>query len=151
MSTIVVGVDPSDESKEALHWALEEARLRGARLVALHAWSVPPTPIVVDVVPVPPPIDLPALIVELRTASETLLDVVVEEVVGEDAGVEVERVSVEGLPASTLMEAARDADLLVVGSRGHGGFAGLLLGSVSLQGATHAPCPVVIHRRASSR
>jgi nucleotide-binding universal stress UspA family protein len=55
-------------------------------------------------------------------------------------------VAVEGPPARTLLDAARDADLVVVGSRGHGGFTGLLLGSVSLHVAQHAPCPTVICR-----
>ena len=59
-------------------------------------------------------------------------------------GIDVRGELVEGPPASGLLEAARDADLLVVGSRGHGGFASLLLGSVSQQVSHHAPCPVVI-------
>jgi nucleotide-binding universal stress UspA family protein len=70
----------------------------------------------------------------------------VSEVAGPDPEVEVETVAVHGSAAHSLVEAAANADLLVVGSRGHGGFAGLLLGSVSQQCAHHAPCPVVIVR-----
>lgn len=73
---------------------------------------------------------------------------VVEEVVG-DSEVTVEPVAIAGPPASVLVDAARDADMLVIGSRGHGGFTALLLGSVSQQLAHHAPCPLVIHREQS--
>ena len=64
----------------------------------------------------------------------------------EAAGVEIDRAVVEGAAAPTLIEAAAGSDLLVLGSRGHGGFAGLLLGSVTQQCAHHAPCPLVIVR-----
>jgi nucleotide-binding universal stress UspA family protein len=78
---------------------------------------------------------------------------VLEEALGKaigdrDPGVTIEREVVEGSPADVLLRAAADADLLVVGSHGRGGFAGLLLGSVSQQCAHHAPCPVVIVRAA---
>ena len=69
----------------------------------------------------------------------------------EGDGVEIERRVVEGAPGAVLVEESRGADLLVVGSRGHGGFAGLLLGSVSQQCAHHAECPVVIVRAPSGR
>jgi nucleotide-binding universal stress UspA family protein len=78
-------------------------------------------------------------------ASEQL-DKAITEVVGDATDVRVERKTVEGMAAQVLVEEADGADLLVVGSRGHGGFAGLLLGSVSQQCAQHAACPVVIIR-----
>jgi nucleotide-binding universal stress UspA family protein len=140
MAEIVVGIDGSDESNEALRWARDEARLRKATLRAVHAWRDPFT--------IPPgygppeDFDFAALSHE---ATQFLRSVVVE-VVGESSDVTIEEVTVEGPAASVLVEAAAGADLLVVGSRGHGGFVGLLLGSVSQQCAHHAPCPVVIVR-----
>jgi nucleotide-binding universal stress UspA family protein len=144
---IVVGIDESDASKDALRWGIEEGRLRKAPVVALHAWEPPIIPPVAAVGPVPPAplLDLPVVIRELKEAAEELVGVVVREVAGE--GSDVRPVAVEGAAASALIDAGEGADLLVVGSRGLGGFKGLLLGSVSLQVAHHAPCPVVIHRR----
>jgi nucleotide-binding universal stress UspA family protein len=141
VSGIVVGVDGSDESLHALRWALEEARSRGAKLTVIYAWVYPH---------LPPPGFAPPVQVDmggLQLGAEALLDAAVSEVVGPDAGVECERAAVQGTAAAVLVEAAEDADLLVVGSRGLGGFTGLLLGSVSQQCAHHAPCPVVIVRR----
>jgi nucleotide-binding universal stress UspA family protein len=141
---IVVGVDGSDASKAALRWALAEAKLRGDSVLAVHAWQVPVLP--VDVGPPPvPALDTVTMLPDLERNARALVERVVEEVAA-DAGVEVETVAIEGAPATVLIDAARDAELLVVGSRGHGGFLGLLLGSVSMQVALHAPCPVVIDR-----
>ena len=144
MAKIIVGIDGSDASKDALRWAVEEARLRGADVVAVHAWQVPP--------PVPslgpaPGVEVVEMIPQLEEAAKTLVQSVVAEVVGDASDVTVEAVTTEGPPANVLIEAAKGADMLVVGSRGHGGFVALLLGSVSQQVATHAPCPVLIHRR----
>jgi nucleotide-binding universal stress UspA family protein len=137
MGRIVVGVDGSKESVSALRWAFAEARLRRATVRVIHAWSL-------RYVAAPgfaaPTIE-PAI---LQQEAESMLDRVVAEVGSE--GIDVERVAVEGGPTRVLVDAAEDAELLVVGSRGHGGFAGLLLGSVSQQCAHHAPCPVVIVR-----
>jgi nucleotide-binding universal stress UspA family protein len=144
---IVVGVDGSDASKDALRWAVDEAKLRGDSVVAVNAWQVPVLPF--DVGPPPAPsFDMVTLIPELEQAAQRIVESVVEEVAG-DAGVEVQPVAAEGPAATVLIDAARDAELLVVGSRGRGGFLGLLLGSVSLQVAQHAPCPVVIDRHAA--
>jgi nucleotide-binding universal stress UspA family protein len=137
MAGIVVGVDGSEESKAALRWAVEEARLRGAPLRAVYAWSLP----YVEGLGLAPTED------ELESHERDgrgLLDAVIAEVGSE--GVDIERAAVQGGPARVLVEAAEGADLLVVGSRGHGGFTGLLLGSVSQQCAHHATCPVVIVR-----
>jgi nucleotide-binding universal stress UspA family protein len=137
---IVVGVDGSDASNEALRWALEESRLRRSGLRAVYAWLYPQIggrgyirPELLD----------PEL---LRETAQERLDAFVAEVAGEDPGVEIERVVSEGPAAKVLTKAAEEAELLVVGSRGYGGFAGLLLGSVSQQCAQHAPCPVVVVR-----
>lgn len=143
MVKIVVGIDGSEAAKNALRWALEEARLRSAKIVAVHAWEAPPA------MPEPGPapgFDLVGILPEVEEAGERLVKAVVEEVVGDDSDVTVEPVAIQGPAASVLVEAARDADLLVVGSRGHGGFTALLLGSVSQQLAHHAPCPLLIHR-----
>lgn len=138
MAVIVAGVDGSEGSKEALRWALAEAALRGATVRAVCAWSLP----IAFGGPYMPP--QPYEGAELRDRAQALLDAAVDEVAGEDAPVAVARVVEQGSPADVLVRAAEDADLLVVGSRGHGGFAGLLLGSVSQQCAQHAPCAVVI-------
>jgi nucleotide-binding universal stress UspA family protein len=137
MGHIVVGVDGSDQSKAALLWAVEEAGLRGAIVRAVYAWSAP-------YVPVPGAVLTEHNLEELRLRGERMLETVTATV--DSKGVEVECISVAGGPAPVLVEAAKDADLLVVGSRGRGGFAGLLLGSVSQQCAHHARCPVVIVR-----
>ncbi len=138
MHTIVVGVDGSDGADAALHFAAEEAQLRGATLNAVHAWTLPPG---LAVPGVAPPLTTEYLD-QLAADAEQLLDRALADI--EDGGPRVERTVVRGSPVTALVEAAADADLLVVGSRGRGGFAGLLLGSVSQQCAHHAPCPIVI-------
>ncbi len=141
--TIVVGVDSSPGSKGALRWALEEARLRRARIVALHAWTLPFAP--ADPLVAAPSMS-PELIKDLQEAAADMLKRALNEVEDEAEGVEIEQRVVQGSAGGVLVEAARDADLLVVGSRGHGGFVGLLLGSVSQQCVHHAPCPAVVVR-----
>jgi nucleotide-binding universal stress UspA family protein len=137
---IVVGVDGSEASKEALRWALEESRLRRSELRAVYAWLYPQ---IGGRGYIPPELLDPDL---LRETAQERLDALVAEVAGESPGVELEGVVREGPAAKVLTEAAEEAELLVVGSRGHGGFAGLLLGSVSQQCTQHAPCPVVVVR-----
>jgi nucleotide-binding universal stress UspA family protein len=136
---IVVGVDGSEGSKAALKWAIEEARLRDAKVLAAHAWVAYP-----QLAPESP------LLAEdwstLRDSANEFVDTFVADTIGEQPDVEVTAMAVHGTAASALVEAAKDADLLVVGSRGLGGFTGLLLGSVSQQCAHHSPCPVVIVR-----
>jgi nucleotide-binding universal stress UspA family protein len=137
MSRIVVGVDGSDESQRALAFALEEAKLRGAELDVVHAWHYPP----VAGSGFAPPVD-EAVYKTVADAAQELVDDAVE--VARAAGVEARGAAVEGPPAETLVEVADGADILVVGSRGRGGFTGLLLGSVSQQCAHHARCTVAI-------
>jgi nucleotide-binding universal stress UspA family protein len=145
MSLIVVGIDGSEDGRKGLRWALEEARLRNATLRVVHAWVLLPPPAPMGLTP---PMAPTAEEIELlREASEKLLEHELSELVGDDPGISVEPKAVEDLPAQALINEAEEAELVVVGSRGHGGFAGLLLGSVSQQVAHHAPCPVVIVRQ----
>ena len=140
---IVVGVDGSNESRSALRWAVAEAQRRQAAVHVVHAWWA-----------------LPELELSTRISSDAdwdaLLEVeaprCVEEFVNHALGadrakIEITVDAVQGVaPAAALMAASREADLLVVGSRGFGGFKSLLLGSVSQQCASHARCPVVVVR-----
>lgn len=135
---VVVGVDGSDYGARALRWAIDEARRRSAELQVVHAWHYPY--IGVDIAGFTA---TPSVLEGAEKAARQVLDDAA--LVASHAGIgNVERSLVSGSAASALIEAAKGADLLVVGSRGHGGFVGLLLGSVSQQVAHHAPCPVVI-------
>jgi nucleotide-binding universal stress UspA family protein len=140
MAMIVVGVDGSPESKEAFRWALEEARLRDATVRAVYAWRDPY--VLAPGYGLPEDFEFGAL----RERAVETLDAVVAEVVGNTSDVHVDKVVAEGPAGSVLVQAAEGAEMLVVGSRGHGGFVGLLLGSVSQQCVTHAPCPVLVVR-----
>ena len=142
MNRIVVGIDGSEESKEALRWALAEAKLRRAPLRVVHTWVFP----FIAAGPGLDPVLDADMIENARRLAEELVQGELDELADETAGVDIERAIVEGAAAPVLLEAAEGASLLVVGSRGRGGFTGLLLGSVSQQCAHHAPCPVVIVR-----
>lgn len=147
MGDIVVGVDGSESSLSALEWAATEAKLRTARLRIVTAWHVP---VVAYGAPGFVPV-APSLRESVREEAERVAEHAVER--AGEAGIEqVEHLVREGQAADVLTDAANGAGLLVVGSRGHGGFAALLLGSVSQQCAHHAPCPIVIVRgRGESR
>jgi nucleotide-binding universal stress UspA family protein len=141
MGVIVVGVDDSQAARAALRFAIEEARMRGASVHAVHAWQFRyPGAAGVEGAYAIPGFDLDSL----RNTADAALEAIVAEISPDGDDVEVERVLVEGAAGAALLDQARDAELLVVGSRGRGGFAGLLLGSVSQQCAHHASCPVVI-------
>jgi nucleotide-binding universal stress UspA family protein len=150
MGKIVVGVDGSPGSVAALAWAVAEGRLRGASVHAVHAWELPLAPGEAgSYVAVGEPSSEHDLEAVGRTLEATADEALRESVRGVDTtGVELRSESVEGRPADALLGAAEDADLLVVGSRGRGGFKGLVLGSVSQRVAHHARCPVVIVRAA---
>ncbi|HEY5023722.1 MAG TPA: universal stress protein [Acidimicrobiales bacterium] len=135
--TIVVGVDGSEPSKRALRWAADQARLTGAELQVITTWEYPPT--LGWAPPYPSDFDPDK---DARQALQETIDAVL----GPDHGVVLHLTVTEGHPAFVLTEAARSAELLVVGSRGHGAFAGMLLGSVSEYCTSHAPCPVVVVR-----
>lgn len=139
METIVVGVDGSDRAQAALRWAMDEARLRHATVQAVHVWEPP----LMGGYPYTTSTFDPQ---SLEGRGRQVLDAAVDAVLDDADDVKVERVGVCGSPAAALIERTKDADLVVVGSRGLGGFAGLLLGSVSEQVARHAACPVVIVR-----
>jgi nucleotide-binding universal stress UspA family protein len=134
---IVVGVDGSDCSKDALRWAARQAEVTGATLEAIAAWKFPTF---YGWAPADPQ-DLDFL----RFAEQALAHAV-DEVFGPDHPAWLRTRVVEGHAAQVLVEASADADLLVVGSRGHGGFAGTLLGSVSTHCVHHALCPVTVIR-----
>jgi len=137
---IVVGVDSSFESKAALRWAVDEAKLRGTSVLVLYAWQWPA---------VGSTTFLPAEMLDpeyFAGRARQVVEAAVAEVAAPDGAVEVEGRAVEGQPAQTLIDAAHEGDLLVLGSRGHGGFAGLMLGSVGQHCVHHAHCPVVIVR-----
>jgi nucleotide-binding universal stress UspA family protein len=140
MQRIVVGVDGSDHARKALQWAVDEARLRHAQLVAVHAWHYP----YLSSGPLAPAPEVPLNGIE--DEARGVLDHALERIDTDGLEQPIERLSVCDGSAHALLDAAKDADLLVVGSRGRGGFAGLLLGSVSQEVAHHAPCPIVIVR-----
>ncbi|WP_400160384.1 universal stress protein [Arthrobacter sp. BPSS-3] len=132
---IVAGVDGSAPSRLALEWAITEARLRNGRVRAVTAWEVPPATGMEGLVWDPDVFPQAAR----RLQNEALKRV-------DSEGVTVTGDVVQGNAAAVLLRAAGNADLLVVGSRGLGGFTGLLLGSVSTQVLHHAPCPVLVVR-----
>lgn len=141
---IVVGIDGSKESRLALRWALQEAKLRGATLRIVHTWSLPHTG--AGPATAMEPQALRQAIDDDRLAASELISSELAAADLDTSGVEIEPVVVEGSASSALLAEAEGADLIVVGSRGRGGFKGLLLGSVSHQTAHHASCPVVIVR-----
>jgi nucleotide-binding universal stress UspA family protein len=151
VGTIVVGVDGSSESRRALRWAVEETRYRGGQLVVVYAYEFAPA--------------WRSYALEAETATGEQLELAREAFERDeaDAREHAHQLLEQALadlhegdvdvtlrpvhshhPAHTLVEIAADADLLVVGSRGRGGFAGLVLGSVSQQCVQHAPCPVTV-------
>lgn len=138
MNTVVVGVDGSRGGEAALRFAAEEAALRTATLRVVAAYHVP-TPVYAG--GILPPVDF---ITGFREAAEDIVGGAASEAEELWPGIAVETKVSEGQPADELVREAEGANLLVVGSRGLGGFKRLLLGSVSQQCAHHAPCPVVI-------
>lgn len=132
---VVVGVDGGSDSLRALKWAADHAAEVNAPLIALTAYQVP-------MIAGPHAMagwEDPA---SLEEAARDMLDGAVKEVLGEDS--DVQKYVLRGHPAEAIVTASRDAELIVVGSRGRGGFAGLLLGSVSQHVVPHSHCPVVV-------
>jgi nucleotide-binding universal stress UspA family protein len=136
-SRVLAGIDGSAASLNALSWAARQAELTGARLEILAAWEWPTS--FGWAVPVPSDFDPEA---EVRAQ----LDDAVESVRAAHPSVRIDAHVVHGHPAPALVEASKGADVLVVGSRGHGEFLGMLIGSVSEYCTTNAHCPVLVHR-----
>jgi nucleotide-binding universal stress UspA family protein len=138
---IIVGIDGSEPSKQALAWAAEYAALVDSHVDAVITWQYPPSSGFGGL-----PMDWDPAADARRVLAET-----VTAVFGDNVPATLTQVVREGYAARILLDESEDAQMLVVGSRGHGGFAGLLLGSVSANCAEHAQCPVlVIHRKAQS-
>jgi nucleotide-binding universal stress UspA family protein len=135
---VVVGVDGSDDAAEALRWAATEARLHGWPLTAVMAWDY------LNQHHTSPSGEFDVRYDESDAIAT--LDSFVERVLPAAEAAQVARRPMLDLPAPALLEAAQDAELLVVGSRGLGAFRGLLLGSVSQHVLRHAPCPVAVVR-----
>jgi len=134
-SNIIVGIDGSEHSLSAYQWALDEARRRDADLTAVFAWETP-------LIGIPGAFDRD----ELEQVAQKFLNEQLDGQSVDTNGVTVHRVVAQGDPSASLIEACKqaDAEMLVLGSRGRGGFAGLLLGSVGQECAANAPCPVLI-------
>ena len=136
---IVVGVDGSPSSREAMSWAVRQARLMHGVVDAVIAWHYPVPMAAFGVAPVT--IDDVGFD---EIGAKTLADVVSNTPDAND--VSIRQLVIRGNPAQVLLDTAAGADLLVVGCRGHNGFAGALLGSVSQHCVHHASCPVVVIR-----
>jgi nucleotide-binding universal stress UspA family protein len=131
---VVVGIDGSDESKLALRWAARLAHDFGTTIHAVTAWEYPAT------------YGWSAGPSDWNPAQDAdkLLIETIDEVFGSERPAGLELTVAEGYPAQVLLTAAATALMVVVGSRGHGGFVGLLLGSVSTNLTEHAHCPVLV-------
>ena len=134
---IVVGVDGSPDSGEALRWALAQAEATGAQVHAVCAWEVPVTVLLMPT----------ATEQDYADRAVQVLDQTLAEVVGDAPPVVVRAEALEGRPARVLVTQAAGADLLVIGSHGRGELPGMHLGSVASYCVHHAPCPVVLLRR----
>jgi nucleotide-binding universal stress UspA family protein len=138
---IVAGVDGSVESLAALRWAIGQAELTGGTVDAVIAWELPVPATGYGWAPL-----TKAECAEYVQIATKALQEAISEVTGPNGNPRVRPVVEQGRPAQVLLEASAGADLLVVGSRGHGLFADMLLGSISQHCFQHAKCPVVVMR-----
>ncbi|WP_234344326.1 universal stress protein [Streptomyces sp. WM6372] len=136
---IVVGVDGSNHSKEALRWAVAQAKAIGGRVHAVMSWEWNTNPFAVGT-------GTPDELVGAEETARRRLADTVASAVGTSPGVPVFRRVEQGSPAQVLVDASKEADLTVVGTRGYGGFKGALLGSVSQQVVQYAASTVVVVR-----
>ncbi len=134
---IVVGIDGSRSSKAALSWAIRQAELTGAAVDAVLAWRYPST---YGLAP------MAGSEIDLESGARRTLIETLNEVSTLAPDVTVRPTVIEGHPAEVLVRAAKDADLLVVGSRGHGPFTSTMIGSVSISCVLHSHCPVLVVR-----
>jgi len=144
---IVVGFDGSEHSQTALNWAIEEARQRDGQLRLITAWNKPP------MAWYPAVLETAAGEIAAEESPQRIAESLQAEALKTAAGggtTATGQVVHNDSPASAILDAAQDADLIVVGSRGHGGFPALHLGSVSTQVISHAPCPVLVVRPKAS-
>jgi nucleotide-binding universal stress UspA family protein len=139
---IVVGVDGSDSSRAALHWAYDEATHHGATLTVVSTWHPPAMPMTPPYGSLPPE----GYASQPKQEALNLLEKLIAALEARKPAVDVRTLISEGNPAEVLIERSKEADLMVVGSRGHGGFKGMLLGSVSQHLVAHSDCPVVVVR-----
>ncbi len=137
---VVVGIDGSAASLEALDWGARQAELTGAKLEIVMTWDWPTT--YGWAAPIPEGYD------PERDVHEAL-EKVEADVRAKHPGIEIVSRVLQGHPAPLLVEESKGADLLVVGSRGHGEFVGMVIGSVSEYCVTNADCPVLVHRSVS--
>lgn len=131
---VVVGVDGSLSANAAMEWAAQEAELRGASLELIHAWNYPNLGYGGYV----------AVLEDFEKDAMAVLDDVSNRIKQTHPGLKLITTLVQGPTAQAIMDKAKNADMVVVGSRGRGGFSGLLLGSVGQQLVHHCPTPVVI-------
>lgn len=137
---IVVGVDGSKESRQALAWACDHAG-PGVVVLAVSVWSVPPAP------SVPPFGGFPwGATSEMGDATRSMLSEVVSEMQADYPEVDIAQTVVAGNAAHEMIKLSESADLVVVGAKGHGGFTGMLIGSVSQHVLAHSLCTVVVVR-----
>lgn len=144
--TIVVGVDGSEDSKDALRWAAQQAQLVDAALDVVTVWHVPVDFATAWQIPVTYGKSHDVSGAEFSEEARKSLNAVIEDTLGPDHRVTVTPRLINGHAASALIDASQGAALLVVGGSGRGGFAGMLLGSVSQHCVQHAACPVVVVR-----
>lgn len=147
MNTIIVGVDGSACALEALRVAATEADLRGDRLRIVSAWEIPPALYGGGFTP---GFDQ-GTIEGFREAAESIVNDALATANQLHPSLETDGRTLKGHAAEVLLEQARDASLIVVGNRGRGGFASLMLGSVSQQVVHHAPCPVLVVRETAPK
>lgn len=138
---VVVGVDGSAESVDALKWAAGYAAVTGARISAVLCWHFP-----APAGPAPVGRAPQAITKEVRVNLQSALDKALARVFGTATPDKVTTKVAYGHPAAVLVDESNDADLLVVGNRGHGAFTGMLVGSVSIHCVSHAECTVVVVR-----
>lgn len=137
---VVLGVDGAEDGTEAVRFAFAFADRHGSSVVAVHAWAPP-------VVPTPLVTGMPDLhLDELGDSAEKVLEGALARARDQHPGVKVTEQVAQSHPVQVLLEAAEEADLVIVGARGRGGFAGLLLGSVSHALVHNSPCPVAVVR-----